>query len=401
MVAPDAWSAPSSITESFPAGGVDNARRTYGVVSYCGGYYFGLVLGHAFSPYGTDAYLRYAADPTGTWTNVTVPSPPSGYTVVIDSLTEYQHEHRMFFDGTTYAMLIRYTNGSAVKHRIWYATDPTGTWTSHEFDSSDTKNALGFGYADGTWFMCGSVAGTGAFIGTASSPTGTWTFTTASGSTSYSNANSYIRSLAFNGTHWVHVGNNGTVQRIKTAPTVTGTWTTQVTPIVDMQSARAHPNGYVTVCAEAESFGDDLVYYAADPTGTWSTLTTTDHGLDICTDIAFSGTGWAATGRVSTTPTATYLDGTSPAGTYGTATFTPSLGSSGGFAMHTLAIGSHHWVVAGQEGTASSDRTNIVRYFALPASTTASYLRQRQSPLRTPSRLRGVDTRLRQTPTIQ
>ena len=406
MTAPGTWSVPSSVTKSFPASG-PTERRGFGTTSYCNGYYFGFVMGDAVTSPARSAevFMRYATDPTGTWTDITVPAAPATYTPNVSGAWSYQHTNRVYCDGTTYALLVQYRNTGtgAFKHRIWYATSPSGTWTSYEFDATNTYFAQSFGYSGGTWYMSGFTNASGAFIGTASSPSGTWTFSTASGTTSYSNANSFIQSVAYNGTHWVHAGNDGTTAKIKTAPAVTGPWTTRVSGNTGIYSVRAHPGGYCTVVAAANSgFNDDLVYYADDPTGTWSTLVTADHGMTFTSDIASSGNGWAVAGAASGAPAVSYLDGSSPAGTYTAGTFSPALGTADAGMMQTLAIGPGHWTMAGEVRVSGGTPIyNEIRYFTIPTvTTTTAYLRQRQSPVRAPSRVRGVDLRARQTPII-
>lgn len=268
MVAPATWSAPAS-------GGSLASSTSIGVVSYANGYWFALTRSFTAS---TAPVLRYATNPAGTWSTATLPAAPVGYT----SVYAFDQNNGVISDGTTFAFLATYNNGSATKYRVVYATDPSGTWSSHEFDATDTYRATALWFANSTWVLVGTYSGASpqpAFIGTCSTANGTYSWNTSLATTGYDTTGAVswtIRDVAFDGTTWVTIADPSTtttdVGRYSTS--LTSGWATPsgltFTAGAAGRRLRTASNGYWMALDYAT--GDGKLLYTATPSGTWTSV---------------------------------------------------------------------------------------------------------------------------------
>jgi hypothetical protein len=359
----------------------------------------------------SNAEVRYASDPTGTWSSATIPAIPSGTTTVTPD-----SPYRMSFDGTYYAMCISYwTAFSTIKSRVIYATSLGGTWTAYEFDSGNTYVPHDFAYLNGEWVMAGYSLGSNprpAFIGTCATPMGTWSFDTSSGGTGLdpsglsSGDGWQIYRIGYADGDYVHLYDQitGSGVGLKTSTSLSSGWTDPTSAPAPSTYAYnvyflTHANGHWMAQAILNADGKPYLAYASDPTGTWSTVTPTNLGLNATSRLvqgaAHDGTNYVLAGGESGTVYSSYLGSTgSPAGTYTTVTS----GLAGDMTCDVVYHDPRHVTV---------QRTGAIRYsnsipFPTPTPDGPTLLRQRQSPKRAPSRISTAvpDLRQRQTPRI-
>jgi hypothetical protein len=378
MAAPSIWSVPTSgdslsptTTSSIP-------------VSYCGTYWFAASQGAS----NLAPRIRYATDPSGAWSEATLPAAPSGYTANYN----IDRSSGVVTDGTTYALLVRYGNGSTFKYRLVYATDPSGTWSSHEYDTADRYSGVSLAYGDGTWVLVGrdlTPSPRPAFIGTCSTVNGTWSFDTTTAGTGYDTTGMTgtqyweIRAIAHDGTTWVSTAyqssTGGTYARHSTSLSSGWAAPSSITLSGTTYRIRVHANGWWSMI---DASANAIV--TSTPSGTWTTLTSSTTLLDeTLGGIDWTGGYWVAAGEyfngVSVVPFMTYLksDG-SPASTFSPVATTNM----------TDSIAFVDSVAAG-EGTfvAANLYAGELRYAYASVATGPTYLRQRQSPKRTPSRV--------------
>lgn len=376
MAAPKAWkelgSPPTMTGTSF----VD-------FLSYANGYWFVCA-----AETGGDHRLQYASDPNGPWTTVTLPANPTGYEAVYNDMS------LVYFDGTDYAVLVEYQQsggGAGLKYRVLHATSPSGTWSAHEFDSSDLYLARAWAYGDGTWVIAGRYdSGTNrpAFIATSATAAGTYTFHTSLADTGLDNSvtSCTITDIGWDGTYWVQVGYEQSPTNksyIQTAATPTGAWTKRKTynnTGTLLPKYLAHQSGYWSAALNSSA---DFIY-AADPTSTWGTVVSATHTVDtIGGPIGYDGSAWVVPGYKTISavdyPITAYLEVTGdPSGTWSQSTFPIGFPSGGGAV--SIQAAEDTWLVS--VGRYSSDGILFVPATARPAT-----LRQRQSPKRSPSRV--------------
>jgi hypothetical protein len=398
MAAPDTWFAPSS------GGTISGSGFTpTNTVSHAGDYWFALSIESG----GTAvAKLRYATDPSGSWGTATLPAAPPGYTTSQATNTPYG----VVYGGTVYATFVSYSNGSTSKVRILHTGDPTGTWNAYEYDATDVYVPQAMTYADGKFVLAGRAdvaSPRPAFIAYSTTANGTYTFGTAYSSTGYDPSVLtgggtrfwLINGIDFDGTTWVTKAqrNDSTQGAFRASTSLTASWGTPTATWNSLGGAPLvyHDNGWWTS-------GDGLadVQYSNAPASSWSSMGSASVRLDDLRQMVWANDYWAAVGAWRTSyrePRVHTLGATgSPSGTYGTAV--GNAGFTDPATTDVILRSIHHY---GGTVVASSDYRGELRYctVGLPA-TGPTYLRLHQSPVYTPSRVRGVDLRNRQTPRI-
>lgn len=178
------WSVPTS--QPFGSGG------SYSV-GYLNGYWLAARAG-----------IAYATDPTGTWSTATL-SPTT------TSAMEGQWSYGVASSGTAYYVK---TADNSATNRVYYATNPTGTWTGATGGFTTTVIRANC-YANGYW-----VVGGGGEMRYATDPTGTWT---AVGSHPFTQ---YCLGITYRDGLWVATGSSTSGSLIAYATDPTGTWTT-------------------------------------------------------------------------------------------------------------------------------------------------------------------------------
>lgn len=398
MVEPTTWLTPSS------GGTVSGSGFTpTNVVTHAGDYWFALSIESG----GTAvAKIRYATDPAGSWGTATLPAAPTGYTTSQTTNGNYG----VISDGTTYATFVTYSNGSTTKTRIIHATDPSATWTSYEYDATDVYQPRVMIYADGKFVMAGrsNVASPSpAFIGYCTTADGTWTFGTAYSETGYdisvlTGGTRFwsIGGIDYDGGTWVTLAsrNDTSTWSIRSSASLTASWGT---PTATFNSNAGHPLRYHAAgwWAAGDGLADSQI--TDSPSGTWSSLGSASVALDDLRGLAWGNGWWVAVGAKRPSarePRITDLNSTgTPSGTYGTAigagAFTDPAGD-------VILRSVYHY---GGTVVASSDYQGELRYSVVGVpfvATGPTYLRQRQSPVRTPSRIRPPQLRQRQRPEV-
>lgn len=393
MAVPVTWAAPAS--------GGTNANAGVTQLSYANGYYFAASTDVTSKP-----VVRYTTDPTGTWSQATLPNPPTGFSDFTYGPT------RVVYGGGYYALAVYYTSNTTSPYRamrVLYASSPGGTWSQYQYDATEAHWPLDLLY-DGTRFVVVGrkfAASDIGFIAYATTPGGTWTFNTSSATIGYTNALQVI-GIDFDGTTYVTTAYStatpaAPLMRYSTA--LTSGWATPSTPpsTLDVASVRYQSNGYWTAYRGGADF-DNRIWQTTTPSGTWNQTIPNILGasdLKDIQDVFYDDGVWMIAGAdepgAQPVPALYYLAKTgsphSPSGGWTAITgagFNANSGGSGA-RLTGLYAGSGLWLAA-------SDYLGELRY-GLPRSA-PTYLRQRQSPVRAPSRVRGVDLRQRQTPRI-
>jgi hypothetical protein len=380
---------PSPLTWSTPPSGAETAVDVgtgFTYVSKAGDYWFALTDDNNNTG-GTLPIVRYATDPAGPWSTATIPAQPSGYT----SSAALTSMHGVVHGDGYYAFAVRYsTLLGDVTHRILYATDPGGTWSDHQYDSTEYHWISDFIH-DGSTFIAVGRKRVGnpqpAFISTCATPGGTWAFNTSAATTGYdistlSGSGSYweIGSIDFDGTTYV----TSATARSSSANTYTARYSTALTsgwaepsgpPTADyIELVRVHPNGYWTGTNDATT----TIHYAADPSGTWSSVSLSSVAKYV-DNVGYDGGAWVATGGKDvsgfTQPAMFYLVGSgSPDGTYTEITGT-TFSAVNGQEVYGIAVESGLWVAA-------SSYYGQVRYSRVqsPSAGRSPRLRVRQTP---------------------
>ena len=386
------WNDPASIT----AVGTGEKCRVY----YLGGKWV------AFSNDALAFHIRTATDPTGTWTDATLPSIPSGYDSFIFATN-------MAYDGSgTWAVCMGLSGSSGTIFRMLYATDPAGTWSFQDFGAGagpywvEGYDALTYG--NGTWAVVGyqdlgpSVAHP-AFVAACSTITGTWTFSVGSTATGY-DITGYGASerwlpgaIIWDGTYWItvaHTNQAAVIDRggIRTSTSLTSGWSAPTFPSFwhnYLWVLRQHSNGYYTISGIRDGIvigspsNFDRIVYATSPTGTWS-LTTAGNMAPTygqTHEVVYTGGLWAATS--DSEEVFTYSSTGAPTGTF-TAVTGMTLGTS---YPYSIATDGTYLVVGWENGPVQWAGAKARRY-----------LRQRQSPRSNPTRVGQVPSlRQRQT----
>lgn len=400
------WSTPTTVPAITEAGPFQSMR-------HLNGYFVTMANGNGAA---TNVSVRYATDPKGTWTSASMPALPSGVTTV-----DPNGPYGVDFDGTNYATAALYYSGSTYKARILHTTDLGGTWSSYEFDTANRYRPADIAYLNGEWVMVGIDYNSGPykpFIATCSTPNGTWTFdTTASGtglSTSgFGATDGYsIRRIHYaDGDYtYLYTRLSTFTSGINTSTSLSSGWGAPSSfpgapTYAPLDRFLAYVNGYWFTCVWLNAGARPYMAYATNPAGTWSTVSATDLDLDNnfseVHGIAYDGEQYVIAG-IKTRFTSSWqyerfsgylVSSGSPAGTYTTVTSGLATGSRSG--THDVVFVAPVFVTTQNAGG--------IRYSndtqPLP-STGPTYLRQSQSPVRTPSRVRGVDLRQSQTPRV-
>ena len=196
---------------------------------------------------------------------------------------------------------------------IYYADDPSGTWTRKNLWSSvsNENKVMGVAYGDGTWVAAGEYQDGSNYyarIAYTTTPAGDWI--TKDIFTGTSSSRFRIKSVAYAEGHWVVAGQyyNGSryYARVMYADSPAGTWST-----VDLWNG---PNQYNV--ATAAAYGDGVwavagnyhdgtnsgakVAYTSSPGGGWSTNTPVSakaFSASIPISIAYSCGLWAIGGQ--------------------------------------------------------------------------------------------------------
>jgi len=376
VTAPSTWAAPSD--QGSPA------TTAVGHVTYANGYWF---VATRPSVAGGAPALRYATDPTGTWTDVSFTNP-SGAT------SDFMG--RVFYDGTNYGFLFDGIELSPTRRAIYtaYATTPSGSWTVGTASAYTPNQRLmeSSNYINGEWVIVGwDETSSVGFVGTSSSISGSFSWdTTGHGLPS----GDRVVAVDYDGSHYLMSGFPTSTSYWRYSTSLTGSWTAvtdlNATSWAPEQPKRLwHPTpGYWFKHIDTTS---DAAQYATTATETtWGVVADTDFGLAGTRDFAASGDYWVAVGDYVGASKLAYSASTgAPSGTW--------TAISGGFSG-TNILG----VDYGGDYFVGVDTNGNIRYSYAPVTPTAaiSYLRQRQSPVRAPSRVRGIDLRQRQTPII-
>jgi hypothetical protein len=388
MVAPDTFTLSA-------AGTADSAVN---VVSKAGDYWFAL----SFSTAGTAQVptVRYASDPAGAWGTATMPAAPATYEFVSGS----PFRHGVVFDGSQYAFGLSYRNAGATATETYafYASDPTGTWARSQIGTSSNLDLADFIH-DGTQFIAvgRGVTSNNPWIAYCSTANGTWTLNNTEATTGYlPTADWRIESIDFDGTQYVTVATGPGTDGARYSTSLTSGWaapTSFPTTLGTLKNLRYY--GAVDTWVVADGANTNY-YYATDPTDTWTAIGSASTGMtDGVFDMAYGSGYWLAAGNTLNgsfydVPRVAYLSGPSPAGTYTTVddgfTDRPEDNTRAWSAWYADS-----YFVIGANGYGE------VAYCFVGAVTAPRLLRQRQSPKRTPARVRGVDLRQRQTPFIR
>lgn len=321
MVAPTTWQSPALVPTAPGIG------QTRGFISKVGGYWFVVSADSSEN----DPCVRYATDPTGTWATATMPTAPPGTTEAVGPSV-----HGVQFDGTYYAFAVAYNTPSSA-YRIIYCTDPTGTWTSYQYDATEAHDYADLIHDGTQWVMVGRKRQTGndpAFIGTCSTPGGTWTFYTAFSETGYdltalSGTTSFwdILSIDYDGASYVTAAqksNSGSTYEMRHSSSLLASWGT---PTFD--SGLSGTRVDVLRAVEGKWLGwassQTTYLYASAGTGTWFGCGTAQHQIVNPEVIGYGNGTWVvggATGSLggsATTPTLSYLVASTPSSTFATA----------------------------------------------------------------------------------
>lgn len=380
MGAPTTWSSPSS------GGGA--TLNGSGRIAYLGGYWI------AVSYSTTSGDIRTATDPTGTWTSRHTITPPTGYSMAGLGPIAY--------DGTTWAVTVLYYDPGASPGNLgWYshivyATNPTSSWSSTTVDTSSVRySPFCARYLSGQWVFGGSYIDMGgdyshAFLATASSITGTWTYDTTdagTGTTGQTGNNAAYTTdvVRFGSTYINNWGTTASLQSVPYSSSLSGTWT------ANTSGRGGYDRGLRVTGSHVISRGNDIAY--SSDADTYTTISLSDAGFsELTADAIYNGEYWLLTGsnnygniRVS------YLLSTSPAGTYTVV----NPGFSASLYPADVDHDGTYFVVMASNGS--------IRYSESPSpvvSTARALLRRRQSPAWAPSRVRPTDLRQRQTPYI-
>lgn len=399
MAGPEQWTSPSS------GGTVALSYSPYNVITKAGSYWFAVT---ASGDPSETASVRYATNPLGTWGSAAWPAGPTG-------ATSRQYVNRntgVVYNGGQYAYLAIYANSTntTIRYRVNYATDPAGTWSSYEFDATNTYVPTTFAAGEGYFAIGGYYAGSTpqpAFIARSTAANSTYTFGTATSDTGYDLADVSggsptrwnLTSLIYDGSQWISaaygVNISGSVEeRLRSSTSITGTWGSATTPAGGFGNSGDtlfSGNGYTLV--RYPSTGG--YYYASSLTGTWTFLSSSSTGLPTWNGgIAYGNGYWVAAGARLVggvaKPTIAFQSGASPAATYTYATATFGTPSYDAYCVH--AAYADGFYVAG------SDYFGELLVAGAALATGPTYLRQRQSPVHAPSRVRPVQLRQRQRP---
>lgn len=377
MTAPTTWTAPAS------GGTVADASVSFNTVTYAGGYWFSVTNTSG------NIRLRYATDPTGTWTEATMPAAPGGTTSY-----NFDYTSGVVSDGTTWAFLALYFSPGTYTPRVIHTTNPAGTWSSYD-PGVGSYQMSSLAYGNGVWALVGCTAYSapyGPVIATSSSASGTYTSYTTASATGYDTAvlgSFNIEAIRYDGSGtWVTAGitSGGTeYARYGTTMSPPGSWSApssySATGAFDANRLR-YQNSHWT----AIDNGGRQVLWTTSASGSWTLTDDTAHLLDsYAAELTYWNGYWVLVGgRLPVTKIA-------PAVAY-TSNADPSTGWSA--VDPTSLLSGFTWpgssdvrltgvATDGNYLVAGSQYFGELRY----VKTTPTYLRQRQSPVRAPSRV--------------
>lgn len=324
--------------------------------------------------------LFYATDPrAASWTSVTLFT----YSSSVEALRGVCH------DGTYHIVPHRGDGPSGTRYQLSYATSPTGTWTTHTI-SAATANGYFFEFqiANGNYILAGNDTSSVGCFYYSTTLTGTYTKVSLAGT-------NLVSSVRYEGGYFYALVRTSTNIEIWRCSTINGTWAsytalTGYSLYYDQDSfakqLTQHGDGTWTILCQDTSINDFYTLYSSSLSGSW-----TSH--DITSDSAFSGVYamaygpgyWVVCGNQSGTRI-----------TYATA-----IGGSY-TALTVAATGFGAWIEYGSSEFVlfEGQKVYCMTGGGLPpvAAAVARYLRQRQSPVRTPSRVRSPQLRQRQRP---
>lgn len=364
----DAWGTPT-------AGGTAAIDADPGAVSYANGYWFALI-GDGVDPYNTG--LRYATDPLGTWSTVTLPSLPG----TADTWSQpYPFDDVIYADGEWAFALTSQSGATLLENWIIHTSDPTGAWSKTSIGTAH-KPARQLRWDGSQWFVHAPT-----YIGASTAITGTWTWTDMG---TVIPTGQELDAVEFGDPFYVlHSSKSWPVnaRTVMYSTALTSGWAT-ISPTPPTQTSTS--SGFQFRLGNDGKWwwyrtdtATDGYYWTADPSTTW---TLTDG----------TAMGDPATGLV----TLYHVDGSWLA--YGTALYQAETtgGPIAAFSSITTPGSSSDYVndLAYHGGTVvalNSIASQI--YVAAYTATAAKYLRQRQSPRATPQRLGRSSLRQRQT----
>lgn len=266
-------------------------------------------------------YTTTESDPSGTWTRNTqflsasleAVAYANGYWVAVSSGTSYYASDpagTWTSNNNEGALDVAYGNGYWVKPRgngtIRYVAvaanaAPSGTWTSKTIDASATTGILALKYgSDGYWVATG-YAGKLYY---ATDPTGTWTLVNLS-----STAN--LGAVAHGNGYWVVVGDSG---KMWYATNPSGTWTEGTLSVgTSNMNYVAYANGYWVAVGNGAAFS-----YASDPTATWtgSTGASTTWWVGEAHGVAYGSGYWVVVGQYGQIAYLSVASNTAPSSTF-------------------------------------------------------------------------------------
>jgi hypothetical protein len=238
-------------------------------------------------------------------------------------LTNNQNAGLVSFNGTHYAFATYYYKNTApVSHiaRVWYTTNPAGTWSYTDITLGTTQTMTGFSYGAGNWYAMGSTATTGAppwFAYTADLSSPSWTKIETSAGTGYPNQYSNINDMYYDGSQWVSlgyiIGYSEVLVKTTSANPPTSGWVNRAATGQQYGKRIRKLNDYWIIDSVGSNYA---VKYTTDLDGTWNTFGTPRH---VAFTTWYGSPLWTICGNANNTitlsresaPTGTYLSTTS------------------------------------------------------------------------------------------
>jgi len=379
MVAPETWSTPS---------GSATGHSGPQLVDHAGDYWF-------VTDYDTatpDHWLiRYSSLASGSWATVADLAADG------NNLGPYE-SMRVSYDGTYYAALVPNPTGTSY---IAYTTDPTGSWSTATHGSAIYAGAS-MEYTGSEWVMTGANTSTNhPMIGTASDFLGTWTYDSTDAGAGGTGGSAATRGfyIAYGGGYYVLGIYTAGAYRVKYATSPTGPWTEcALTGFTFGNPEAFHQFRYIDSLAlwvgiayNTSATEYEFVYGSAPDS--WTAVSSASVPITDIYSLMYGNGYWVATGRSGTLRAQmAYLRAETPTGTY-TSISPTGYASTSNLYPNSVDFHDGRFVVAAR-------LTGEIRYSNYVAPPGPTYLRQRQSPVRAPSRVSGLDIRSRQTPII-
>lgn len=348
----------------------------------------------ALSTDRTTGYIYTASDPRGTWSEV----------MSLARGNQFEWLRGITYDGSTYRALAlgNDTFGGAVSLREFHTTDPSGSWSTASPTLSITYDFDVFQLVNGDYVI--NEESPDWSFAYASDPAGTWT---RDSETVASNRNTFS-TFYDGGTYYQHRGGTvGGESYLYSASALTSTWGSAVTfaewPTGVGLNNVEHNDGARQMTDGRYAFLSTTSVYVSDstnPAGAWSKTTLSTLGITGIPKRYWYRDGvWTFLTNNSGTNRVWYLTGTdTPTGTASYATLNSSASD--------LSYGI--WESGGEfiTGVGTNDTGYIYGLsggaYVWPSvpTTGPTFLRQHQSPVRTPSRVRPLQLRQRQRPEI-